>query len=303
MTARLLLMCGPVTTKPGFWHIMGFDLISDIHIDNWPANIRIDWQAGRRHDVAVVCGDLHDDPAEGMKELARIAAAYRHVIFVDGNHEHRWNLSRLSANRARIRGLLANLPNVHYLADGPRVIDGVAYVGRNGWWDFSFGEKQGVTADAARARFAGAAADRDGKMCDGIIAQSRADRAAMEAEIAALQKDPSVRHIVLATHTPVHDALLPLPHYPPNPLSAGCYGTHSWPGLKAADTGGKIRCAVFGHNHYPQDKVIDGVRFMSHPRGRPGCLHIPDYAPRPVSLSPARPPAPRRRLTAPRPGF
>lgn len=65
---------------------MRLALVSDLHVDTWPGH-PLPWDTFPLADVLLVAGDVHDSQAGTAAELARAAARYPRVVWVDGNHE------------------------------------------------------------------------------------------------------------------------------------------------------------------------------------------------------------------------
>ncbi len=258
---------------------MIFDLASDLHIDCWPDGPALDWPDQRRNAVLVLAGDIADGDELALIGLEAAASAYERVLYVDGNHEHFLRERRLGPTKAAIR---AGAPaSVSLLSDQPVVIDGVAFIGRNGWWDYEIAEPEipGAVSRRAYAEIVGHDPYEE------IRAQALDDAAGLEAEAARFAKDASVHSIVAVTHTPPRLELTSPGVYPRNTDFLNLYGNSRMRAVWAA-AGGKLRHWCFGHNHDARDQVLDGVRFVSNPRGRPFDFNRRTWRVLPITVAP-----------------
>lgn len=259
---------------------MDLDLISDLHVDVW--DFRPDWARMRGADWVVVAGDIADSVTDSLGEMARLADVYETVLVVDGNHEHHGGGGDLDQAAEALAEGIAGLANVHFLPVGPVVGDGVAFVGRLGWWDFAFGEPR-VSRSQCRATYARATGD--GRVCEAVAARGARHRDELVAEVTALQNRPEVDRIVVVTHTLPDPSLLSWGLYPPFDDLMGCYGTTGMgTAVTAAATRAPVVAWLFGHNHDARDEHIGGVRCVSHPRGRPMDFNRVAYRPRTLTV-------------------
>ena len=118
---------------------MKFDLISDLHNNFWPETSRLNWEGLGTSLVAVVLGDVNFDVEDTYKTIVDISKYYKFVIFIDGNHEHN-NQPNIQEHNSFMRQRFKKYQNIQYLNRNAVVIDGVAFVGANGWWTFDFME-------------------------------------------------------------------------------------------------------------------------------------------------------------------
>jgi hypothetical protein len=197
--------------------------------------------------------------------------------------------------------LIDRIPNVTYLRNTRHwVKDGVAVAGANGWWNYRISGHHPAEEKPARER---RARGRSDLFNDQIILQAELDKVTLAPRVGALQKDDNVKAILMVTHTVPHKDLLSV-----SPAKAEAetrqltMGAGDMAGyIRARDTKSKIKGRVFGHMHEVTDRTLDGVRFLSNPRGSPGYPGAQQtYAPRALSVSAERgltdsgPPAPPR---------
>ena len=74
---------------------MNFDLISDLHIDQWPDDQKLNFKGLGTSLTCVVAGDVSQSLNKTKEFLYQLSDHYNQVIFVDGNHEHKANYSNI----------------------------------------------------------------------------------------------------------------------------------------------------------------------------------------------------------------
>ena len=246
---------------------MQFDLISDLHLDYWKHNIK-DWRGLGTSLYCVVAGDVSRDVRLTSSFLHHLSNAYKQVIFIEGNHEHNKQYNDLTSKEIELSNSLKNVPNITYLAESSCVIDGTAFVGAMGWWTFDFPAIDGSGHLAVMEEFC----DREHfHMRDAInIWQTAQEQAADLGEIvSSLQDADEIEEIVVVTHTVPRNDIVH--HGIPGSLSEwGKIGNSSMKQVLAYDYENKTSTWCFGHFHeIPYDIKMDGVRYVSHPRGKP----------------------------------
>ena len=244
---------------------VSFDLISDLHVETWPEPF--DWTGMPTSMIAVVAGDISRDRDTVLKTLEHLGKCYQAVIYIDGNDEHRWNLGNLGENYQGLADEIAQIENVVFLQDNVVVIDGVGFVGTNGWWTYDFDNNESY--DASRQWFT----DRykiDLPTAGAIEAMALQDFRYLTKSIKRLQTHQDIKEIVVVTHTPPsiellqHDVDLEGTH------RLNCSGNSHMMKTFVEDTEGKIGTWCFGHYHNDVDRVLHGVRFVNNCRGRGG---------------------------------
>ena len=277
---------------------MKFDLISDFHVEmNLNYSDTRSWQEGdpsfyawhksRKNPVLVMAGDLSNLSLTSMAIVEEAADHYDHVIWCDGNHEHYSGYldhtrHSLIQNMERFR-VQANrdLENVTYLDGETTVKFGkTLFIGANGWYDFRFAhglhpkqqerEWRQHSNDPVCIRFG--KKNRPEKMAD-RQARQLADL------VAAAQDDDSIEEIVVVTHTVPHrDGLIKDPTHQWYNLN-GAYGNMHMSKVRLADTKDKIKTWCFGHTHWIYDYFVNGLRYISNPRGYRGELKWAKHCP------------------------
>jgi predicted phosphohydrolase len=244
---------------------MQFDLISDLHIDFWPAEYQVNWQGIPTSLVAVIAGDVSRNPEITYSTVLEISKHYKHVLFVDGNHEHN-DRGNINIRREEIAELFSKYRNITYLYRNTTVLDGVAFIGCNGWWSYDFCEPYVGKSDCIQYM-----TDVIGKDPDVLMEQwhmAIEDAEFLGSAVKICSEDPTVKKIVLVTHT------IPNRHFawhPPGPdvATMGLQGSSYLPAVLDSDVNSKIKVWCFGHLHQKHDENIFGVRYISNPRGVP----------------------------------
>jgi UDP-2,3-diacylglucosamine pyrophosphatase LpxH len=117
---------------------MHFDLVSDLHENFWSPEKNLKWNGLGTSLVCVVACDISSDWNYTYEKLVEISQHYRHVIFVDGNHEHGLQ-PNLHQHCGEFQLRIAEHDNITYLHKSVIVLDDTAFVGCNGWWTYDFG--------------------------------------------------------------------------------------------------------------------------------------------------------------------
>jgi len=242
-----------------------FDLISDLHVDTWEEPFS--WEGKATSLYAVVAGDISRERSDLKPVLKELSSHYKLVIFVDGNDEHRWELENLGQSYESLRSDISGIHNVVWLQDNSVVVDGVAFVGVNGWTGFDFDcdlsyqdskrwleERYGVSMYAGQQ----------------IEALSLSDAGFLCKTVSKLQTHHDVRKIVLITHYVPnvrlieHDVELEGTH------ALNCTGNSMLSRCLDEDHKNKVHTWCFGHYHSDVDTTIDNIRYVNNCRGRSG---------------------------------
>ena len=243
---------------------MKFDLISDLHLDFWPESEQIQWEGIGTSLLAVVLGDISFQPDLSYQTIVEISKHYKYVIFVDGNHEHN-NLCGIQEHNKQLKQELSKYSNIAYLNRNAIVVDGIAFVGANGWWTFDFMEPE-ISREDAYWYFAGNNIYSEAFMQE-VLQTAREDAQVLSEIVSKLNSDVSVSEIVMLTHTAPFNKfndVLQVQH----PANYARCGSSFLPHVLRFDTNKKIKTWCFGHVHQEFDETIDGIRYVCHPRGR-----------------------------------
>jgi hypothetical protein len=107
-------------------------LYSDLHLEFMAPRI---WRAFVARlpadcDVVVLAGDI---ATTGIADVLEVfCGQFRHVVFVQGNHEL-YNATPAEA-RDRIEGAVSRLPNLHWLDGAAVILDGQRFIGGTLWF-------------------------------------------------------------------------------------------------------------------------------------------------------------------------
>jgi Icc-related predicted phosphoesterase len=242
---------------------LAFDLISDLHVETWPEPF--DWTGMATSMICVVAGDISRDRQVVIDTLRHLGNCYRAVFYVDGNDEHRYSLHDLGDSYKTLAEELADIPNVVFLQDNVVIVDGVAFLGTNGWWTYDLDDN--VDYDQTKLWFQ----DRyqiPRTVADGVEAMALQDYAYLSRSVERLQTHQDVERIVLITHTV---PMLQLVDHDPEVADTyriNCVGNSHILRTLAKDTERKVSNWVFGHYHNDIDRTFEDVRFSNNCRGR-----------------------------------
>ncbi len=274
---------------------MKIDFCSDLHVDQWMGEtilhdpdrrmwtgepyksqfLHIDWRYYKNPEsrVLIIAGDTANSLFTSKEVVGAAAEEYEHVIVVDGNHEHYGEDMTVRNGMEFFKEELKAFPNVHYL-DGTDtfVLDGVAFFGATGWYDFEAYANQGITSFTAQRAWASYSNDSRYPDFDG----SSPLRMAMEQSVQLaenvrdVQNDDEVASIVMTTHMSPRADIMQWKAGDVfwNTLTPSYVNT-SLKNCLEADVNKKIRYWVYGHTHTRKMTEIDGVIYANNARGYP----------------------------------
>lgn len=241
-----------------------FDLISDLHVDTWGD---FSWEGKPTSTVCVVAGDIGPDHDTACRVLQHLGKCYQAVFYIDGNDEHSQNLEDLDGSYKSLIKRVNRIPNIVYLQDNVVVIEGVAILGTNGWWNFDF--DLNIDPDQAAMWFQ----DRYKISTNAVLQYSRMggiDATYMTSSVKRLQTHSDVKKIVMVTHTVPDPALISHDIGLADNVRMNTMGNRYMMQAMASDTENKIHTWCFGHYHGSIDQVRSGIRFVNNCRGRAG---------------------------------
>jgi predicted phosphodiesterase len=231
--------------------------ISDLHTDFRENRAALERAALTEHrdDVLIVAGDIADSEAVLRDTLGWLSGRFREVFFVPGNHEL-WV-------RGDERDSLQKFNDVLRLCDqagvrtAPLRVGGVWVVPLFSWYDADFDLRgEGVEEELE--------AWSDRYFCRWPLWMSRVDQTFLE------MNEPYVRRydapVISFSHFVPRPDLLPPTKYlrfKGLPLVAGSRG------IETQIRRIQPRIHVYGHTHIPEDRVIEGVRYVQHYFRRP----------------------------------
>ena len=247
---------------------MQFDLISDLHVENWKPEQQVDWQGLGTSLVCVIAGDVSRNLDIMYKNVVDISKHYKHIIYVDGNHEHA-GMTDINDRREYIKDKFAKYRNITYLYRSTIILDNTAFIGSNGWYSFDFAEPFATKEESFHYELNKGASQ---ELLFEQYEMALEDSAYIANAVDICNNDNTVHDIVVVTHTlptPKLATFIPGKEY----ASMGTQGNTFMQEVFKKDRRGKIKTWAFGHVHQPQDTVINGVRYVSNPRGLPTDLH------------------------------
>lgn len=105
------------------------DLISDL---NLTVKDTFDWDGKATSLFCIVAGNVSSDHAIVDNVLTNLSQHYRGVLFIDGSLENQYISSHDVIES--MRNICRPLPNVVYLHNHVVILNGIAFVGANGWY-------------------------------------------------------------------------------------------------------------------------------------------------------------------------
>lgn len=239
-----------------------FDLISDLHVETWDKS---DWTGQATSPYCVIAGDVSRDHELVAQTLDHLNQCYAGVFYIDGNDEHRWQLEDLGASYRSLKNKIKSIDRVVYLQDNVVIINGVAILATNGWWSYEFDPL--IDYDQSQAWYRDHSQSTQSS-ADAITGIAYNDAAYLTNSVKKLQKHLEVKSIVIVSHT------LPAPwlcNHDPDLANTPRFNTMGNSHLQLAldeDTERKIKVWAFGHYHRSVDRDLNGIRYVSNPRGR-----------------------------------
>ena len=261
---------------------MDFDLISDLHIDQWPKEQKINFKGLGTSLNCIVAGDVSQELDTTRDFLYQLADSYKQVIFVDGNHEHKPDYINIVNNCEWLEKELSKKKNITYLYDSTAVFGSTAIVGANGWWTFDHCEPEISRLeqiDSFCSRY-----DYPEHTAINIWDEAVENGEFLTNIIQEFNKVEKIEDIVVITHTlPRKDLITPVGYMETADLTK-LYNSQ-FDQIVNSDLSKKIKVWCFGHYHEEAcDKTIDGIRYVSNPRGRPFDTIFPVYYPKLITV-------------------
>jgi UDP-2,3-diacylglucosamine pyrophosphatase LpxH len=239
-----------------------FDLISDLHVETWDS---FDWTGQPTSPYCVVAGDVSRDIDLLANTLEHLSDCYAGVFYIDGNDEHRYSLDDLGNSYRLLKNKVQTIKNLVYLQDNVVIINGVAILATNGWWSYDLDPAQDYeTSQDWYCDYV----QTSRSTADAITGIAYHDAAYLCNSVRKLQTHQEVKSIAIITHTLPgawlcnHDLDLV------GTARLACMGNPYLQQALDEDTENKIRVWSFGHYHRPVDRDLNGIRYVSNPRGR-----------------------------------
>jgi len=106
------------------------DLISDLNLTDTDI---FEWTGKQTSLFCVVAGNISNNLKVLERTLTHLGDNYRGVLFIDGSLEHD-NLQDYYTRVQEIKEICSKINNVVYLHNHVVVLNGIAFVGCNGWY-------------------------------------------------------------------------------------------------------------------------------------------------------------------------
>lgn len=240
-----------------------FDLISDLHVDQWQS---FDWTNQATSPVCVVAGNAAMGHKATVDVLRHLSQCYQAVFYIDGCVEHNHYQTNLFYSYRQLTEKLSHIPKVVYLQDNVVVLNGVALLATNGWWNFDFDTS--IDTELAESWYMNKTS-ADDIAVEQIKNMAEFDTRYMINGIRRLQTHTDVKRIVIITHTVPDPALIDHDISLYQTPEFNSMGNRAMMQAMAADTENKICTWCFGHYRGSVDQIRSGIRFVNNPRGGP----------------------------------
>lgn len=236
------------------------DLISDLNIID-----SFDWEGQPESLMCIVAGNISNDREVVIDSLEHLSKQYKHVFFIDGPQEHIWNMDDISWSYIDLVDRLELFENITYLHNQVCILNGIAIVPVNGWYSFDFNSGFDMEQQFMWMKENGYCNRIEDVMK--IMSYGMSDCRYLETTIRKMQDMDDVKEIIVVTAVAPdkrfveHDTMLqdtPLINLQGNSHLIKCL---------ESDTKQKVSTWMFGTYPHSDDEIINGVRFVSNPRG------------------------------------
>jgi predicted phosphodiesterase len=246
-----------------------FDLISDLHLDT----PNFDWSNRATSRFCLILGDIAQDRPILKKTLTEISRHYLMVMYIDGNLELKQYLNDLDSGYQLLKNDLKNIKNLNFMYDNIIVLNDVAFVCCNGWWNFDFNDRYSMTETEQWYR------QVVGFPCDTaqISLTSIQDVSYLVHSIKKLQDHDEIKHIIVGTHTVPRLDLINHDLSLIDDIKLNVMGHDLLGSIRNVDYKRKINTWCFGHYHGRVDRVVDGVRYVNNCLGKQHNPYLPYY--------------------------
>lgn len=265
------------------------DIVSDLHIDMWNTNLPIKYPCGKRINkpiqwnynkdkILIIAGDISDNYNLSIQYIQEISKYYKKILFIDGNHEHINDYPRLIPRKEMIyRFKNLNNDKLQFLNEKSYIINNTAFIGCSGWWNYNKGLynhskdyfKDWIDFNKNDIQL----------FHSNVHMKSLLDYYYLLEQLNKYQSDIDIDNIVIITHTIPHRRFCKelLPDGSENTNFNELLNTNLENITK--DKYSKITHWIFGHVHSNYNDIIDGIHFISHPRGRVEDYNRLEYQP------------------------
>lgn len=254
-----------------------FDLVSDLHIDQWDRKMEIKYPCGvvkhypyfpknPQNKLLVVAGDVSDSLENTITYLNDISKYYQKILFVDGNHEHVNRYPELYSQQ-EINEQIKKLNNdkIIYLSNQPFQHNNTLFVGMCGWWDYNNDNEESINNNL---NYFDNWISHLGKNDTRLFINNVIERAHQEYQqlvklIADANNNDEIKNIIIVSHC------VPKEIYCIKDSIDTQYNSHISELLNDNILTSKISHWLFGHIHHNVMDMANNIKFIAHPRGRP----------------------------------
>jgi|14_taG_2_1085336.scaffolds.fasta_scaffold05416_5 hypothetical protein len=239
-----------------------FDLISDLNIIH-----SLDWEGQPESLMCIVAGNISEDRVVLTQTLEHLAGQYKHVFFVDGPKDHKWEMDNLPWSFIDIVNTTEPMKNVTYLHNQVCILDGKAIVPVNGWYSLDFNPEFEIEQQFQWMKENGYVNTIDDVMR--LMSYGASDVRYLYKTIQKMQEMDSVKEIIIVSSVVPdvgfveHDTALkdtPMINLMGNSQLINCL---------EADVEKKVSTWMFGTYQNPTDQIKNNIRFVSNPKGLP----------------------------------
>lgn len=129
--------------------IIGFDIISDLHLSPQDS---FNWENKATSLYCLVAGNVSSDLRTLTLTLAHLSKFYQGIFFIPGYLEYE-NAENLQARLDEITLICSRIKNVVHLHHHVIIVDGIAILGSNGWFETNIPENLGIANDREMMRY------------------------------------------------------------------------------------------------------------------------------------------------------
>ena len=256
-----------------------FDIVSDLHIDQWDPTIPNLYPCGRvsnfpykfvetQSEYLIIAGDISDNLEISIKYLDFLAknTHYKKILFVDGNHEHIHkypNLYTQNEINEKIQKLqndkIIYLPKNHFFNKEKDTV----FIGVCGWWDYDNKNEKSIKDNLVYfQQWMTHLTNQDSEdFINNIISRSNEEYEELNKALEKYTKDKNIKNIIIVTHTCPKKKFC-------NKEELSSTNTNTQYS-KLIEKYNKLSHWIFGHTHNTFEVKCDDIHFICNPRGRP----------------------------------
>ena len=256
-----------------------FDIVSDLHIDQWDSSLPNLYPCGEISDFPyefpdteseylIIAGDISDNIDLSVKYLDFISnnTKYQKILFVEGNHEHVHKYPNLYTHdqiNKKIQDLnndkLIYLPRNHFFSKNKDTV----FIGFCGWWDYDNSNEKSIeeNLDYFKQWIPHLSKEDSINFIENVINKSNEEYQELDKSLEKYSNDPNIKNVVIVTHTCPKKKFCNREE-----LSSTNMNTKY---NKLINKYPKISHWVFGHTHNTFELKSDNIHFICNPRGRP----------------------------------